>query len=115
VKRWLFDRFLKSNLIYNQCWEDPSIDKQALNLTAADRIVTITSAGCNALDYLLSAPQRIDCVDVNPHQTAPLELKVAAIRVLPHGTFFKMFGRGRLEGHRRTYERRLRPFLSACR
>jgi S-adenosylmethionine-diacylglycerol 3-amino-3-carboxypropyl transferase len=114
VKQWLFEQIHKRNLIYNQCWEDPTVDKQALNITANDRIVMITSAGCNALDYLLSPPQRIDCVDLNPHQTALLEIKLAAIRNLPYGDFFAMFGEGRISGHREIYARKLRPLLSAA-
>lgn len=114
VKQWLFDQIHQRNLIYNQCWEDPTVDKQALNITANDRIVMITSAGCNALDYLLSAPQRIDCVDLNPHQTALLEIKLAAIRNLPYTDFFAMFGEGRITGYRQVYARKLRPLLSTA-
>jgi S-adenosylmethionine-diacylglycerol 3-amino-3-carboxypropyl transferase len=114
VKQWLFEQIHRRNLIYNQCWEDPTVDKQALNITATDRIVMITSAGCNALEYLLSTPQRIDCVDLNPHQTALLEIKLAAIRSLPYEDFFAMFGEGRITGHREIYTRRLRPLLGAA-
>ena len=39
-----------SQLVYNQCWEDPAVDRQALRLTRDDRVLVITSAGCNALD-----------------------------------------------------------------
>lgn len=111
VKEWLFDRIHARNLIYNQCWEDPAVDKQALAIGPSDRIVMITSAGCNALDYLLSGPEQIDCVDMNPHQTALLELKLAAIRRLPFSDFFALFGEGRIEGHRRIYQTRLRDLL----
>src|SRR5262245_25591802 len=112
VNQWLFNQMHGRNLIYNQCWEDPVIDKRALNIGASDRIVMITSAGCNALDYLLNSPERIDCVDLNPHQTALLELKLAAIRTLRYSEFFALFGEGRVGGHRALYRRRLRPFLS---
>ena len=63
VQQWLFNQIHRRNLIYNQCWEDPAVDKRALNINSSDRIVMITSAGCNALDYVLSEPERIDCVD----------------------------------------------------
>jgi S-adenosylmethionine:diacylglycerol 3-amino-3-carboxypropyl transferase len=33
--------------------EDPAIDNEVLNIRSEDRLVMITSAGCNALDYLL--------------------------------------------------------------
>jgi S-adenosylmethionine-diacylglycerol 3-amino-3-carboxypropyl transferase len=74
--------------------------------------VTITSAGCNVLNYLLFDPARIDAVDLNPHQTALLELKVAAIRTLKYEDFFSMFGTGRINHHREIYGRLLRPLLS---
>ena len=37
----------------------------------------LTSAGCNALDYLLDGPAEIHAVDVNFRQNALLELKAA--------------------------------------
>jgi DNA-binding NarL/FixJ family response regulator len=46
-------------LIYNACWEDPRIDRELMRLNAKSRVVMITSAGCNALDYLLDGPAEI--------------------------------------------------------
>jgi S-adenosylmethionine-diacylglycerol 3-amino-3-carboxypropyl transferase len=40
-----------NNLVYNTCWEDPRLDRLALNLSHNDHVLVITSAGCNALDY----------------------------------------------------------------
>lgn len=110
----MFDQIHKRNLIYNQCWEDPSVDHAALEIRATDRIVTITSAGCNALDYLLNKPEQIDCVDLNPHQTALLELKLIALQNLKYTQFFAMFGLGRIRAHRQIYQRALRPHLSTA-
>src|SRR5262245_48169223 len=112
MKRWLFDQLHRRSLIYNQCWEDPSIDQAALNIRPCDRIVTITSAGCNALDYLLRRPRSVDCVDMNPNQTALLELKLVALRRLEYPAFFSMFGLGRIQDHRSIYDRDLRHHLS---
>jgi len=50
--RWFFNQIHSRYLIYNQCWEDPAIDNEVLNIGPDDRLVMITSAGCNALDYL---------------------------------------------------------------
>ena len=97
------------NLVYNTCWEDPRLDRVALRLTPADRLMVITGAGCNALDYALAAPARIDAVDVNPRQNALLELKLAGIKALDFDTFFQMFGRGRLPGIESVYREKLRP------
>ena len=81
-------------LLYNACWEDPALDRQALNLGADDEVLVITSAGCNALDYALCGPRRVHAIDANPRQNALLELKLAGIRHLPFDEFFDLFGSG---------------------
>ena len=60
VSRRLFDLVHRRNLVYNQCWEDPAVDGAALALTPADRVLVITSAGCNALDYALSGARVLE-------------------------------------------------------
>jgi S-adenosylmethionine-diacylglycerol 3-amino-3-carboxypropyl transferase len=110
--RWLFDQIHSRNLIYNQCWEDPAIDNAVLDIGPDDHIVMITSAGCNALDYLIHEPAAIHCVDVNPYQNALLELKLAAFQTLRYEKFFEMFGNGRISGYQSIYEDRLRPLLA---
>ena len=102
-----------SQLVYNTCWEDPRLDRIALQIGGDDRVLVITSGGCNALDYLLDEPARVYAVDVNPRQNALLELKLAGIRALDHDTFFALFGRGYLEDWRQVYNKELRDQLSA--
>jgi len=101
----------RTNLVYNTCWEDPRLDREALELGPDDRVLVITSAGCNALDYALDGPRHVHAVDLNPKQNALLELKRAGIRTLDYETFFAMFGRGRVRGFRDIYEGTLRPEL----
>lgn len=91
------------NLIYNACWEDPRIDRRLLGLDEQSRVVVLTSAGCNALDYLLDGPASIDAVDVNPRQNALLWLKIALIERGHHDDLFRFFGDGRHPEHRRVY------------
>jgi S-adenosylmethionine-diacylglycerol 3-amino-3-carboxypropyl transferase len=81
-------------LIYNTSWEDPRIDRQLLNLDESSRVVMITSAGCNVLDYLLDAPAEIHAVDMNYRQNALLELKLAMIQHAGFADLFEMFGIG---------------------
>lgn len=100
------------HLVYNTCWEDPRLDREALRLSTDDRVLMITSAGCNALDYALDEPRQIWAVDVNPRQTALLELKQAAIRSLDFEDMFELFGRGRHADWDRLYPVALRPQLS---
>lgn len=111
-KNGLFDFVYNHNLIYNTCWEDPRIDRMALNLGKGDTVLAITSAGCNILDYALLGPKRIYAVDMNYRQTALLELKLAGIRALDFEPFFDLFGRGYLADYRPVYHTCLRPFLS---
>ena len=101
------------NLVYNACWEDPRLDRQALELGTTDRVAVITSAGCNALDYALASPRRIDAIDVNYRQNALLELKIAGIKSLDFEAFFQLFGRGHLAAAPALYRRSMRPLLSA--
>ncbi len=111
-KSWF--RFVHGrNIVYNQCWEDPRLDRVALQLTPQDRVVVITSAGCNALDYALAGAGHVHAVDMNPRQNALLQLKLAAARQLDHGQFFQMFGRGKVPNWSTLYPQLLRPHLDA--
>jgi S-adenosylmethionine-diacylglycerol 3-amino-3-carboxypropyl transferase len=79
--------------VYNQIWEDPTVDLDALALKPHHRIVTIASGGCNILNYLAADPAAIVAVDLNPHHVALTRLKLAALRHLPdHESFFRFFG-----------------------
>lgn len=90
----LFKAIHGNSLIYNACWEDPRIDRALLALDSHSRVVMLTSAGCNALDYLLDAPAEIHTVDVNARQNALLQLKLALFRQGAFEDLFLMFGRG---------------------
>lgn len=108
----LFDVIYSRALVYNTCWEDPAVDRAALNLTPDDRVLVITSAGCNVLDYALQGPTCIHAVDANPRQTALLELKLAGLRHLPFPDFFAIFGKGHHPDFRNLYATRLRRDMS---
>jgi S-adenosylmethionine-diacylglycerol 3-amino-3-carboxypropyl transferase len=112
MQRWWFDAIHRHNLVYNACWEDPRLDRQALRLGPADTVLVITSAGCNALDYALEGPRHVYAVDVNPWQNALLELKQAVIRRFDWDSAFAMFGRGSLPGVSARYRAELRSDLS---
>jgi len=89
-----FDSIVSNRLVYNTCWEDPRIDRTLLEIDAESTIVMLTSAGCNALDYLLDNPKKIHTVDRNPAQNALLELKIALFRHGDYDLLFDLFGRG---------------------
>lgn len=113
---WISGRVFKfvhgNNLVYNTCWEDPRLDRQALQLTSQDRVLVITSAGCNALDYALTGPAHVYAVDMNPRQNALLELKMTGIRRLEYDDFFEFFGKGFHPRAAAIYQRTLRSELS---
>jgi S-adenosylmethionine-diacylglycerol 3-amino-3-carboxypropyl transferase len=65
----------------------------ALRLGASDRVLVITSAGCNALDYA-AGPARCAGVDANRRQTGRLELMRAGIGRVVCYVFFRVCGDG---------------------
>lgn len=80
--------------------EDPRIDSDILDINESDRLLMLTSAGCNVLHMLLQGPEQIVATDLNPRQNALLELKLACIRECTHAEFFAIFAhseRGVLE------------------
>jgi S-adenosylmethionine:diacylglycerol 3-amino-3-carboxypropyl transferase len=94
--RPLFNKLIEHvffrGLVFNQSWEDPEIDREALQLVPdQDTILTITSGGCNSLNLLCLRPKKIICVDSNPVQTYLLDLKIAGIRQLNYDEFFEFF------------------------
>lgn len=74
---------LGARLLYANCWEDLAVARRALRIPAGGLVVTIGSAGDNAIGLLLDDPRRIVAVDLNPAQTALVELKLAAVRSIP--------------------------------
>jgi S-adenosylmethionine-diacylglycerol 3-amino-3-carboxypropyl transferase len=82
---------LGERLLYSACWEDLSIARRALRISKDGLVVAIGSAGDNAIGLLLDDPRRVVAIDVNPAQTALIELKVAAVRTVP-GTVAEFVG-----------------------
>ncbi|PSQ95284.1 MAG: DUF3419 domain-containing protein [Bacteroidetes bacterium SW_9_63_38] len=101
-------------LVYTQIWEDPRVDAEALQLDDTSRLLTISSAGCNVLNYLTHAPERILAVDLNTAHMALTRLKIEALRHLPsHDQFFQFFGVGAGPENVDAYRRHVRPHLDA--
>jgi S-adenosylmethionine-diacylglycerol 3-amino-3-carboxypropyl transferase len=116
LTRWTSNRLFSyvhgNYLVYNTCWEDPRIDREVMRLNPESRVVLITSAGCNALDYVLDSPNEVHTVDLNFRQNALLELKIAGIRRLPFEAFFSLFGDGGHPSFPELYRNHLRQDLS---
>lgn len=102
-----FDAF-----VYNQIWEDPDVDLEALEIDGNSRILTISSGGCNALNYLVAEPESVTAVDLNRYHIYLLRLKLTALRHLPdHESFFNFFGRGKHPNNIENYAKFIGPNL----
>src|SRR5258706_6842797 len=91
--------------VYNQIWEDPAVDLEALRLGPQHRLITIASAGCNVLNYLVAGPERIIAVDLNPNHIALTRLKLQALEHLAdHDAFFRFFGIAKDKANRKLFD-----------
>ncbi len=104
--------FWFNSFIYNQIWEDPRVDLEALELTPESRILTIASGGCNVLNYLTASPAHITAIDLNPYHMALTRLKLAAMKHLPdHAAFYDFFGYADRGQNLENYQRYILPHL----
>ena len=72
-------------------WEDPRIDCDVLRIQPNDRLLLLTTGGCNVLDRLIDGPEHIVAADLNVAQNALLELKLACLKTLTYEQFFQLF------------------------
>jgi S-adenosylmethionine-diacylglycerol 3-amino-3-carboxypropyl transferase len=100
--------------VYNQIWEDPDVDLEALELKPHHRLITIASGGCNVLNYLAADPARIIAVDLNTNHIALTRLKLSALANLPsYDEFFRFFGQANCKANREAYDNFLSERLDA--
>jgi S-adenosylmethionine-diacylglycerol 3-amino-3-carboxypropyl transferase len=112
TRRGWLEKLVFRGIVFNMSWEDPEMDRRAFNLTSSDTVISITSAGCNPLNFLCQSPRKLISIDSNPAQTALLELKLAAIETVDHETFFDIFAARKPARVLQVYRARLRPRLS---
>jgi S-adenosylmethionine-diacylglycerol 3-amino-3-carboxypropyl transferase len=100
----LFTMMFKG-FVYNQIWEDPEVDMEALALQPHHTLITIASGGCNVLNYLAANPKRIIAVDLNPNHVALTRLKLSALANLPsYEDFFSFFGTANSKANRKAFD-----------
>lgn len=100
--------------VYNQIWEDPDVDLEALQLKTHHRLITIASGGCNVLNYLAADPAKIVAVDLNTNHIALTRLKLSALENLPsYEEFFRFFGQANDKANRQAYDNFLSQRLDA--
>ena len=105
------DQVALFKLVFTHNWEDPEADHAALKIKSNDSILAITSGGCNVLGFLLSDPEIIYSIDINPAQSWMLELKIAAIKSLDFDDFISFAGLKDHNNRLSLYEK-IKPFLS---
>lgn len=105
------DTIAAQRIIYSISWEDPAVERQLLSMGKEDSILTISSAGCNVLDYLIEEPKAIVACDLNIAQLAMLDLKLACIRHLEHKDFFALWAQSDAAVFASKYHTTLRPAL----
>lgn len=86
IKEW------KNKIYYSQCWEDPYVLLEGLDIQKEDKIISITSGGCNTLALLLEDPREIVAIDINPAQNYLFELKILAIKHLSYKDLLAFLG-----------------------
>ncbi|GFK92375.1 hypothetical protein NNJEOMEG_00200 [Fundidesulfovibrio magnetotacticus] len=101
-----------SGMVYNQIWEDPRVDLEALEIGPEHDVLSIASGGCNVCHYLLAGARSVTAVDLNAHHVHLSRLKLEAARRLPgHEAFFRFFGLGGHPDNPRAYREHIEPAL----
>lgn len=77
---------------YSQCWEDPKILLEALDINPNDEVLSVTSGGDNTLALLVALPRHIVSVDMNASQNYLLELKMTAAQSLSYNEYLEFIG-----------------------
>jgi S-adenosylmethionine-diacylglycerol 3-amino-3-carboxypropyl transferase len=77
---------------YAQLWEDADALLLGLDPAPGATLVSICSAGDNALSLLARDPARVVVVDLSPAQIACLRLRMSMYRRLAHAEFLELMG-----------------------
>ena len=77
---------------YAQVWEDADVLTRALGDVAGGHLLSIASAGDNALALLVLDPARVTALDISRAQIECVNLRVGAYRALDHPEFLELMG-----------------------
>lgn len=80
-----------TGLRYSRVWEDHRLLSEALSVGPADRVLSIASAGDNALALALTGAE-VTAVDINPVQLAWVELQYRARTTLDFDGYLRFVG-----------------------
>jgi S-adenosylmethionine-diacylglycerol 3-amino-3-carboxypropyl transferase len=80
------------NIRYAQLWEDADVLTGALGNQTGNTLVSICSAGDNALAMLTLDPKKVVVVDLSQAQIECLNLRISAYKTLDHTGFLELMG-----------------------
>lgn len=77
---------------YAQVWEDADILIEALKINENDNILSIASAGENALSLLIKNPNKVYAIDLNANQISCTEFKIICYKYLEYQECMELIG-----------------------
>jgi len=77
---------------YAQVWEDADILVEALRPSSTDTVISIASAGDNAIALLAAGAERVIAADLSAAQLACVRLRIEAYRRLSHPELLELIG-----------------------
>ncbi|MBR3613944.1 MAG: DUF3419 family protein [Clostridia bacterium] len=77
---------------YAQVWEDAEILIEGLNINENDNILSIASAGENAISMLIKNPKKVYAIDLNSNQIACSEFKIICYKYLNYEECMEAIG-----------------------
>lgn len=87
------EEYAKFDIIrYAQVWEDAEILLEALDINENDNVLSIASAGENALSLLINNPNIVYAIDLNANQIACTEFKIACYKYLDYQECMELIG-----------------------
>lgn len=92
TKAVIADRARFDLIRYAQLWEDADVLVEAIGPASGKTLVSICSAGDNALALLTLDPVRVVVVDLSAAQLECLHLRIGAMRALEHDEFLELMG-----------------------
>lgn len=90
---------------YAQVWEDAEILIEALDINENDKILSIASAGENAISMLIKNPKAIYAIDLNANQIACTEFKIACYKYLEYQEAMELMGVFESERRKELYKK----------
>ena len=77
---------------YAQVWEDAEVLIEGLDINENDNILSIASAGENAISMLIKNPNKVYAIDLNETQIACSEFKIVCYKYLEYEECMKLMG-----------------------